>query len=63
MRRSGSSLVSFDSEMSGRVENSVICGKSKIARGAFLRECVVLGGEVFGVHYRRIIKDGVIVDV
>ena len=63
MCRSGSSLVSFDSEMSGRAENSVICGKSKIARGAFLRECVVLGGEVFGVHYRRIIKDGVIVDV
>ena len=63
MKKSGSSVVSGNSLILGEAEESVVCGGSVVRGGARLKECVVLGGEVFGVHYRRIIKNGIIVDV
>ncbi len=63
MKKSGSNVISENSLVLGKTEESVVCGGSVVRGGARLKECVVLGGEVFGVHYRRIIKNGIIVDV
>lgn len=63
MKKSGSNVISENSLVLGKTEESVVCGGSVVRGGARLKECVVLGGEVFGVHYRRIIKNGIIVDI
>lgn len=63
MKKAGSSVVSGNSLVLGEAEESVVCGGSVVNAGARVNRCVVLGGEVFGVHYKRIIKNGIIVDV
>lgn len=63
MRKCGSTVSSADSRILGLAENSVVCGKSCISSGSCVRSCVVLGGEVKGVHYKRIIKNGIVLDV
>lgn len=63
MIKNGTNIVSKSARLYGSADGSVICGKSIIARDAHLCDCVVLGGEVFGMHFKRIIKNGIYVDI
>ena len=63
MEKKGTNVVSKGARVYGSADGSVICGESVIARDARLYDCLVLGGEVFGLHFKRIIKNGIFVDV
>lgn len=63
MHKQGTNVVSRSAKLYGSAGGCVICGGSVIGRGATLTDCVVLDGEVKGAHFRRIIKNGVFVDV
>jgi mannose-1-phosphate guanylyltransferase/phosphomannomutase len=53
------SLISAGAEILGSVSGSIVGGGVKIARGAFIENCVILdGARVAGAHFDSIIGDG-----
>lgn len=63
MQLKGTNAVAKSARIYGRAVGSIICGDSVVKRGAQVFDCVVLGGKVSGAHFKRIIKDGIFVDV